>query len=103
MTDNYTDLREALKKTFVARNITAIVLKGDLRDNQPCDYEIPFDLFADFITQRETAARIDELSYFYEDEDGEARRFQVDENDKEVLGINDRLAELKTLTKPDKE
>jgi hypothetical protein len=91
MPDNYTDLREAVEKTFVARNITTVVLKGDLRDNQPCNYEIPFELFADFITQLETDARIDELEtlpehHIYPDSYG-AR--------------NDRIAELKTLTKPE--
>jgi hypothetical protein len=109
--NNYTDLREALKKTFVARNITAIVLKGDLRDNQPCNYEIPFDLFADFITQRETAARIDEHKQLLEitkmsinpkSLNLTAASFMLNVNDFQKYRLDELEAELKTL-KPDKE
>ena len=89
--NNYTDLREALKKTLFARNITAVVLKGDLRHNQPCNYEIPFELFADFITQRETAAS--KIGYIEGYEQAKAGYGSL---------YNNNLAELKTL-KPDKE
>ena len=90
MTDNYTDLRDWFTNMIFAGKTLEQINKMPKSTLDKLDVE--YDKLIALITQRETAARIDEWEHT-NDPDWYNRTYYMDK----------RINELKTLTKPDKE
>lgn len=87
------ELREKISK-----ELQSLLNKVAPYPTRPTYFGGHVDTLMSLITQYANEARRDELSYFYEDDDGDCHRLQVDEdeygNDYEIPSLSDRIAEL---------
>lgn len=87
------ELRDKVAQTFW----------GTSYEQTPQSEQVRVDQVVALITQYANEARLNELSYFYEDDDGDCHRLQVDEdedgNDYEIPSLSDRIAELEQESK----